>query len=164
MKPVNGVAVDLSAENFGKERSKDPEFAAVLRWLQDRSEPSVLELSLASPTVTYYWQHRRQLQLRNGILYYRWRNPSQDIWKLVVPATLQDGAMSSLRDDPLAGYLGQKNTTLLVKGRYIRFNLSADCKWFVSSCAQCNISQTPNRRPRAALGGITLGCPWRRFM
>ena len=58
VKPVNAVAVDLSAENFGKEQSKDPEFAAVLRWLQDRSEPSVLELSLASPAVKYYWQHR----------------------------------------------------------------------------------------------------------
>ena len=70
---VNAVAVDLSAENFRKEQSKYPDLAAVLRWLQDQSEPSALELSLASPAAQYYWQHRQQLQLRNGILYYRWR-------------------------------------------------------------------------------------------
>ena len=63
--------------------------------------------------------------------------------------------MSSLHDDLLAGHLGQKNTTLLVKGRYIWFNLSADCKRFVSPCARCNISKKPNRRPRAAFGGIS---------
>ncbi len=56
---VNAVAVDLSAENFRKEQSKDPDFAAVLRWLQDQREPPALELSLASPAVKYYWQHRQ---------------------------------------------------------------------------------------------------------
>ncbi len=159
---VNTVAVDLSAENFKKEQSKDPDFAVVLRWLQDHSEPTVLELSLASPAVKYYWQHRQQLQLKDGVLYYRWQDPSQDVWKLVVPATLRDGVMSSLHDDPLAGHLGQRNTTLLVKGRYIWFNLSADCKRFVSSCARCNISKKPNRRPRAALGGYHAGMPMER--
>ncbi len=78
---VNAVAVDLPAENFRKEQSKDPDLAAVFRWLQDQSEPFALELSLASPAVKYYWQHRQQLQMRNGVLYYRWQDPSQDIWK-----------------------------------------------------------------------------------
>ncbi len=105
----------LSKERFREEQAKDPDLELILRWLHLQQDPSPLELSLMSPASKYYWLHRTQLELKDEVVYYRWFDAVQDVWKLVVPSSLKESVSSSLHDDPLSGHLGQNNTVRLVK-------------------------------------------------
>ena len=86
--PCNYVD-SLSSKEILEEQMHYPDLKPILLWLQDNFEPSMMELKLSSKATRYYWLSRSQLQLENGVLFYRWEVPISPRLLLVIPHSMK---------------------------------------------------------------------------
>ncbi len=110
-----------------------------------------------------YWGIFKRLTLRNGLVH-SWRlgSTGDKIWQLVVPASLRDDLLKELHDQPTAGHLGEKRTTLRVSARFFWPYYRRDvCKW-CRTCLLCQARKPPQPRPRAAMHQYRVGAPMER--
>ena len=77
-------------EQLRDHQLRDSNLAMIIGWLESRWEPDQSELLLASPGVKNLWLCKTQLEVKNGVLFYKWENPSSTKLRLVVPKSLVD--------------------------------------------------------------------------
>ena len=64
-------------ESIPKHLSKDEDFELFLPWLENGTIPDEGNVFISSPGAKYYWIHKEELKLENGIL---WRKQPEKIW------------------------------------------------------------------------------------
>ena len=135
----------------------DPNLNFILEWLE--SDPTQYDLFLGSPALRYYWLHRDHLEIKNDVLYYRWKGIPDDKLLLVIPYNLREEVLTHCHDLKLGGHLGRDNTLTKVKQSCFWYNMKLDCDLHVKTCSVCNRNKKGLKHPRAPLGEYHAGAP-----
>lgn len=153
-----------SAEELRTCQLRDADLAPLIAWLEAAEDPQQQELALKSPATKAVWLCRSQLEIVDGVLYYRWEGESGENsrLRLVVPASLRPEVMSQCHDSPAAGHYSFRKTLEKLRHRYYWHNMRTDCELFTKTCAVCSVNKKPTVHPRAALGAYHVGAPMER--
>jgi len=152
----------LSTEEICAEQEKDHDLKKVICWLKSEDEPEDIDLQLSSPAVRHYWMNRSQLEICDGVLYYRWEDPVSPRLLLIAPDSLKTQVLTLCHNIPLSGHMGQSKTLAKVKHFVMWYGMSTDCKLFVRACSTCNKNKKTKDKPRARLGQYHAGIPLER--
>ena len=150
-------------EQLSEAQRKDPSLVHLINWMTKDIQPSQGEIALCSPTVKHFFINRNQLELKNGLLLYRWIDNHGEKLLFVVPDVLKENIMSMNHDIPLTGHMGITKTLLRIRASFIWYKLKDDVETFVKSCAVCNQNKRAQTKPKAALGKYHAGSPLERI-
>ena len=158
---------ELSLEHMREGQRADPD----LKVIWDRIEaglpkPEKQEISRYSPAVKYWCARWDQLQVREGVLQYRWepRRPGDPVtWKILAPQASQELVMAHVHDLKAAGHMGISRTwAKAIRSPYIWAGMRADLARWVRRCRLCQQKKPPAARKRARLVTYQVGAPWER--
>ncbi len=138
-------------------QAQDSDISPVVRWLESRVDPSARELALSSPAVRHLWLCRPQLEMKEGVLFYRWVAGSRSKLKLVVPEVLKPEALVMVHDSKVGGHPGEDRTLSRLRSSFFWHGSKVDSRAYVQSCAACSRNKKPNVRAKAALGSYVVG-------
>ena len=150
-----------TTEEIRKLQMEDPDLFQLFHWLEDGEEPTEAELALGSPALKYYWLGRQQLEMVDGVLYYRWEKETPRKL-LVVPRALRSEVFQLNHDVPTAGHFSHDKTLARLKQKYIWKGMRADCLNYTRTCAVCSFNKKPTRKAKAALRSYHAGAPLER--
>ena len=154
-----------SKEELRAAQKSDDDLIVIINWLEtldSLDEVDKAKLAMSSATVKYYWLHRKQLQMKDGLLFYRWEQPTGHRLLFVVPLSLREVALQSCHDSISAGHLGQKKTLEKLRRFFIWHGITNSSEEYIKSCATCSLNKRPNVKPKAALGAYHAGFPMER--
>ena len=150
----------LQVEDLREAQMADEDIGTILTWKEIDHTPSEGELMLSSPAVKHWWLCKSQLELKDGVLFYRWEKDNQPRHLLLVPKCFQEEVLAGCHDAKLASHMGQQKTIERVKCKYIWHGYQSDCIRYVKSCNICNCNKRANIQARAQLGeyhaGVTM--------
>lgn len=149
-------------EDVKTRQKEDSDLGPIIQWLSSSETPSQAELYLQSPGLKALWRCRSQLEIIDGILFYKWEHQPFRRNCLVVPTSLKDDVLSFCHNLKSSGHHGQTKTLKRLKASFMWYNMSRDCKAYVQSCRQCNLNKKASRTARAALGTFHAGYPMER--
>ena len=149
-------------EELSQLQRNDPCLKQLIVWLQTDIAPSQRELSLCSPTVTYFYLNRSCLSYQNNLLWYSWKDVIGEKQLLVVPESLKQEVLSLNHDIPFTGHMGIAKTLLRIRKSFIWYKMSRDVELFVKSCQVCNRRKKANTKAKAGLGQYHVGSPLER--
>ena len=164
----NGLETGYSTEDLREEQGKDPD----IRYLRDRLEtclpcPSKSELSPCSPAIKHWCARWRQLELRDGLVKFRWEPHRQGDpieWKVLAPQGLRESIMTAVHDLKASGHLGTYKTWERAKrSPFIWAGMRSDVDRWVRRCQKCQQRKPPNARKRARMVTYQVGAPWERI-
>lgn len=163
-----GLVVGLDLEDLIAQQRADP----VLSILRTRLEaglpcPEPEDISHLSPEVKRWYAKYGQLEIRQGILKYRWEpsRPGDPVtWKILTPQVLQDTVMAHVHDLKSAGHLGVARTwAKATMSPYIWAGMRADLARYVRRCQLCQQRKPPKAKKRAKMVLHQVGAPWERI-
>ena len=73
-------------DQIRKDQEEDATLKIINGW---REKPSWEEVATESQQVKFWWARWPQLERREGIWYYEWREKGERIWKWMVPGDLK---------------------------------------------------------------------------
>ena len=146
-------------EELKVQQKQDPDLKQLVTWLDSNRQPSQKELSLSSPSVRYFWAFAPQLEIKQGILYYRWENGISCKYLFVAPKQMRQDIIRNCHDNRASGHLGQAKTYEKLKKCSIWYGMSQDSKLYVENCGVCNRNKKPNIKSKAPLGQYHAGYP-----
>ena len=141
----------------------DDELLPVIRWLEDESATEN-DLELLAVNTRILWKCMDQLQMRNGVLYYRWEEDiGPPTLKLIVPRPVRQEALRLTHDNRIGGHWSRDKTYSKLRKSYWP-SIHRDCRLFVETCATCHVNKT-GRSQRAPLlhyqaAPLESGCTW----
>lgn len=148
-----------SSEDLQNKQMKDQDLRLLISWIKQKYTPSKQELQLSNRTVRHFWMCNTQLQLRNGILYYKWEDPVNPRLLLLVPKQMQKEVLYGCHDIRMAGHLGQYKTLEKLKEAVIWHGMTQDCILYVKSCSTCNKNKKKNKN-KSETGIISFWCSY----
>lgn len=151
-----------SLKELREAQENDQDLKHLLHW-KTGSGPSEIELSLSSPAVKHWWNSKELLTIVDGVLYYTWIDETSETRLLLVPKALRETVLAGCHDSKCASHHGQQKTLQRLRSKYIWYGISQDCKKYVQSCKECNISKKPHLQPKAPLGQYHAGIPMERI-
>ena len=154
-------------EELKKRQLEDPTLKMIWQWRDPAgpTDPTEAELALASRETKTLWAHRDQIEVRDGLLCYRWLEEGdggQGVPKLLLPRAMIPEVLELAHGLPLAGHMGQKKTEEKVRQRFYWIGLRQDTQDYVRSCAACNRAKHERVRPRGPLQSFHAGYPMER--
>ena len=163
-----GLAVGLSHQEILERQQQDPAISEIReRKLAGSGRLNKEELS-ATGEDTKWWNARWDaLEVRDGLLYYRWeaKRPEESVrWRLATPKNMVNLVLSHLHDGKAAGHMGLHKTW----GRAMKcpFYWPA-MKWtvvrWIKRCQICQQRKNPPFSKRAPLVSHQVGIPWERI-
>ena len=141
---------------------QDQDLKHLIKWLTEK-EPSQHELFLSSPALKSLWLCRSQLDIIDGVLYYIWASKPSDRKLLIVPSSMKSEVLEMCHDSKTAGHYAFDKTLQKLRQRFFWFNLTSDCKTYVSSCKVCSQNKKPSKSSRASLRTYHAGFPMERI-
>ena len=144
--------VGCTSEKLRAFQLNDSDLKPIITWMEkkdsttdpDEITPTHAELSFSSAAVKHVWSAKEQLQLVNGVLYYRWEPagpPERVKLKFIVPGSLQDEVLVTCHDSVMAGHYGIQNTLSRVRLSFYWHLLRRDVVLHVQTCAPCNLNK-----------------------
>ena len=137
-------------------QAADPDLQVVGTWAQ---RPSWTEIARERAGVKYYWSRWNQLQRRDGIWYYHWKEAGgDDRWKAIIPPAGQPGILEEHHDHRTAGHFGMEKTlSRLRQSPYFWPKMRVTVDDWCRQCGVCARTKAPNRKPRAPMGSVGAG-------
>ena len=158
---VNWVDGYTAAE-LREKQMRDPHLQKLLMWAEAGKYPTADELAIEGRVVKLLYSCRTQLEVSDGVLYYRWCDGDEDTLKLVVPQSLRMEVLKWCHDSKLAGHLGQYKTVDRVKQSFYWPEMARDVKKYILECHDCQMNKKATKPSRAALGSYHAGCALER--
>ena len=158
----------LTLAQVAQQQQDDPD----LRYIRGRLEagltrPEKQEISPLSPAVKYWCARWNQLEVRDGLLKYRWepkRMGDPVTWKVIAPKTLHETIMTYVHDLKSAGHLGVARTwEKATRSPFLWSGMRADVSRWVRRCQLCQQRKPPAARKRAKMVTYQVGAPWERI-
>ena len=140
----------------GHQRS-DTDLGPVIQWLQSDATPTQADLTLQSPTTTHLWLCRKQLQMKQGVLFYEWDHGVQKSLLLVIPRSLKD-VIGLFHDTKVGGHLGHEKTKEKIRQRAYWYGMTTDVDMYVATCRQCNLNK--KSRSSSSIAELSGRLPW----
>ena len=162
---LDGVSMEssYSSQETREMQLGDSDIHDLLVWKEEGVEPTQAMLHLSSPAVRNFWQNKALLEVRHGVLFYRWVEESGERSLLVVPHQLKQEVMRLSHDLKLSGHPGMQRTLHRLRQRHIWHKMNKDCKLYVLSCKECNRQKKASVKPRGELGMFHAGAPVERL-
>ena len=162
---LDGVSMEssYSSQETREMQLGDSDIHDLLVWKEEGVEPTQAMLHLSSPAVRNFWQNKALLEVRDGVLFYRWVEESGERSLLVVPHQLKQEVMRLSHDLKLSGHPGMQRTLHRLRQRHIWHKMNKDCKLYVLSCKECNRQKKASVKPRGELGMFHAGAPVERL-
>jgi hypothetical protein len=95
-------------EEIRKWQEEDPDLRVVGAWTE---RPAWVEIARERTAVKYYWSRWKQMQKRDGIWYYQWKEATgSDKWKIIIPPVGQPEILKEYHDKRISGHFGMEKT------------------------------------------------------
>ena len=120
---------------------------------------------MENPAVRKYWLCWPQIDMRQGVLHYRWENAdgSNLSLLLLVPMSLQTDVVQACHDPPQSGHLGEAKTLQCLRQSYHWYGMGGDLNKYIQRCPQCKAQKSSSPAPRARLQTYQAGAPMDRL-
>ncbi len=154
----------MSTKQMGEEQMSDSDISPIIIWLKESIQPTQNELFRHSTATKSYWNCKKQLVMKDGLLYYKWicdEHPGVRL-KLVVPRSMRDKVFHLCHDVKSSSHPGQKETMNRVKRSFYWYGMGTDSKTYVETCAVCNKNKKPRVKPKAGMKNYHAGSPMER--
>ena len=155
--------LQYTAEELRDFQLKDPDVHQLLLWKDAEIEPKDSDILLQSRAVKHFWLNKNLLTIRDGVLYYTWKQQDEEKLLLVVPKDLKKEILQGCHDCVLAGHVGIGNTKEKIKRSYIWYGLTSDVEKYVKSCMVCSRNKKANRKAKGHLNSYHSGYPMERI-
>lgn len=149
-------------DDIKSEQHLDKTLLPILTWLETNQDPDEGEYFLTSRATKYYWSNKEFLELRDGILYWKWINDTHIKYLLIVPSSMKQDVLSHCHNDITSGHMGRKRTTQIVRRSFHWFGLTKDTHLFVKTCDICNLNKKPKNKAKARQISYHSGYPMER--
>ena len=100
----------VSLEEWQGHQRSDTDLGPVIQWLQSDATSKQADLILHSRTTKHLWLCRKQLQMKQGVLFYEWDHGVQKSLLLVIPRSLKEVVIGLFHDTKVGGHLGREKT------------------------------------------------------
>ena len=158
-----GLLHTYTSQEMRELQLADPDINCLLQWMEHQTQPSQRELHLSSPAVKYFWANQKLLQVKDGVLHYRWVEEVNTRSLLVVPNSLKKEILHRCHDLKLSGHNGMAGTFQRLRRAHIWYGMRTDSKLYVKSCKTCSRQKKANVKARAGLGMYHAGAPGERL-
>jgi len=155
--------IGYSPEEIRIAQSKDPELVYLNKWLKGDT-PSEDVLTLSSSTLRVYWRLREQIEVSDGILYYRWEGDTGSRNRLIVPIDWRNTILKDCHDGITMGHYGRDKTNQKLRDSFYWPGMSVDVDLYVRNCVPCCRSKKPSVKLKAPLGKYHAGSPMESCM
>ncbi|MBJ5594240.1 hypothetical protein JGG70_24020, partial [Salmonella enterica subsp. enterica serovar Typhimurium] len=111
------------------EQLEDRDIGPILRWKETSdTRPSWETVAPFGATTKSYWAQWDSLELRDGVVYRRWENPSgqQHQLQLLLPKSRVADVLQQLHDSPTGGHFGVAKMLAEVKERFYWLRCRSD--------------------------------------
>ncbi|CAL9703524.1 unnamed protein product [Knipowitschia caucasica] len=155
---------DLSSEQLQQQQESDTTLALIRKWLELPRRPEWPAVSPHGTDIKAYYSQWGNIELRNGLLFRRWRAPGQgkDILQLLVPRSLQPQVLQSVHGSIGSGHFGISKTLHRLRGRFYWPGCRQDVEIHVHCCDLCTARKGPTQRSHAPLQQYLVGAPMER--
>ena len=135
------------------EQQKDPIINIILDVLNNRRVPAK---KLHDKNVKHFLRHKKQLVLRDGVLYRKRLINNREQFQLVLPNAYHEQALRGVHDD--VGHMGIDRSIQLLRERYFWPDMYSSLKNQISNCQKCILRKVPPNQ-RAPLVNIITTQP-----
>ncbi|KAG1941073.1 interleukin-1 receptor accessory protein-like 1-A [Pimephales promelas] len=163
--PSSNWLQPMSSQSLREEQLADPDLSVLHNWMSDGYLPAKEEVMMHSSAVRKYWLCWSQVEMRDGVLYYRWDdlNGGMSSLRLLVPVSLKNEVLQSCHNPAQAGHSGEEKTLMRLRRCYQWYNMRNDVRLFVKKCLQCSSCKTTSPMGRAKLQSYQAGAPMDRL-
>ena len=163
-----GATIGLEPSAIIEYQKADPDLAIIrARMEAGLPRPEREEISRFSPAVKHWCARWEQLEMRDGLLKFRWEPAKEGdpvLWKIITPRALQETVMMHVHDLKAAGHLGITRTWEKAKrSPYLWARMHGDLERWVHRCQLCQQRKPPPAKKRARLVTYQVGAPWERI-
>lgn len=115
--PVTIFKSMWSPQEIQEAQSRDPAVSLCVQWKRNGRRPKHTEISQLSPAALSYWAQRDTLELRDGLLYRRWKSHTGErvVWQLVEPPESRAQTFRQLHSRPEGGHFGVNRTLQMIR-------------------------------------------------
>uniref|UniRef100_A0A096MD46 Gypsy retrotransposon integrase-like protein 1 n=1 Tax=Poecilia formosa TaxID=48698 RepID=A0A096MD46_POEFO len=155
----------FSSQQLSAAQKEDTVLSILHSWKEAGSLPTKDEVVIESPAVRKYWLCWPQIELHQGVLYYRWENvySLKPSLLLLVLALLQMEVMQACHDPPLSGHLGETKTLQRLRQSFHWYGMGSDLHKYIQQCPQCKGLKLSSPSKRAKLQSYQAGAPMDRL-
>ena len=154
-----------SRDEWRNQQLEDPELALLYRWIEESEDPDPGILYLQSAAVKQLWRLKDQLEIRQGILRYKWICPSGAVTRslIIAPLRRRHDIISAAHANVCLGHPGPEKTIQVIKQRFFWVGMRADVKIYIQSCDLCSRNKKASRNPKAPMRKFHAGNPMERI-
>ena len=168
LKEPQGLQIGFTLRDFQEQQEIDPEVKVVKAWRESRDQcPSKEEQGPHSKDVKYWCGRWQQLEIKDGLLQYRWEpeDPKGLVrYRIITPRSLRPTILTALHDLKAAGHMGINRTQDRAKKcAYIWPGMCGDVQRWIRCCQLCQQRKGPKHKKRAQLVTYQSGAPWERI-
>ena len=149
-------------EELRANQLRDPDLAEIIIWLENGHDPTQAELGLSGACTKHYWQLRKQLRFKKGVLFFQWEDPLEPSLLLVVPHSMKEQVLKLSHDSKDAGHVGERNTYQKVKHGFYWYRMRTEIENYVRTCRACNLNKMPRKYKKAPMKKYHAGSPMER--
>ena len=152
-----------SDQELSKLQKEDSDLAPVIEWLSS-GEPTSPELYMQSLATKRLSSMCSQLEMKSGVLYYKWEDPAPKSTRLLlpVPHSLREEVLGLCHDSKAAAHIGNEKTLARLKRSFWWNRMNEDCKLYCQTCSICSKNKKATARPKASLVSYHAGYPMER--
>ena len=143
---------------------EDSDILPLIQWKEKGTRPSWQDVAALSGNVKSLWSQWQRLDMKGGVLYWRWESPGGKNlrWQVVLPSPLRKQVFSELHDSKLAGHMGVRRTLERLRLRCYWPRMHVQVERWCKMCRVCAARKNPPRSPRAPLQVCNVGAPMER--
>ena len=110
-------------------------------WLETGNKPPQDMIKILSPAAKYFWANASILDIKDGVLYYKWDEGYIIRTLFVVPRAIRKCVLWFNHDSTLAGHPGITRTIQKVRKTCYWHKMTEDVTLYVKSCKECNTNK-----------------------
>lgn len=126
----------LNCEQLSRAQNDDPVLSIVHDWKESGTLPTREQVAMEGPAVRKYWLCWPQIELHQGVLYYRWKRADghNSPLLLLVPASLQTELLQACHSPPQSGHMGEGKTLQCLRQSYHWYSMGGDVHLYIQRC------------------------------
>ena len=148
---------EVTAEELKQQQRDDPDFADIIRYIEDRELPDDQNVRRRVTT------EAQDYVLDDGVLHHlyypkgRGHRVDRLVKQLAVPHTMRDDVLKSYHDSLLGGHQGKDRTYQTIRYKYFWPNMYSDITIYIRTCLECQRAKQDNHKHPAPLRPLPIG-------
>ena len=150
-----------NADTLREAQAADPESRSLLDWLKHSGWPEKNELDAQSPSLKNYISLKRELFIRDGVLFLRNQREEgvAESFRLVVPRNLRSQILELYHNSIYGGHMGVEKTYDRVRKKFHWYAMKKDVRIYIQKCLACEEHKRAGRKAKFPLSHYVVGYP-----